>query len=75
VYIVNIVLKQFSLVLADWEGAKYQLSTRTGRTEIVDNLSQVWPAAERLLGRACDPLDPALIERIEYAGGAPGTTD
>jgi hypothetical protein len=70
VRVVNTVLKQFSLVLADWEGAKYQLSTLTGRTEIIDNLSQVWPAAERLLGRVCDPLDPALIERMEQAGGA-----
>jgi hypothetical protein len=75
VHVVNMVLKQFSLVLADWEGAKYQLSTHTGRTEIVDNLSQVWPAAERLLGRACDPLDPALIERIGHGSGAPGATD
>jgi hypothetical protein len=68
VHVVNMMLKEFNLVLADWEGAKYQLSTRTGRTEIVDNLSQVWPAAEHLLGRACDPLDPALIERMEHAG-------
>ncbi len=64
VHVVNVVLKQFSLVLSDWEGAKYQLSTRTGRTEIVENLAQVWQAAERLLGRTCDPLDPTLIERM-----------
>ncbi len=69
VQVVNMVLKQFSLVLADWEGAKYQLSTRTGSTEIVDNLAQVWQAAERLLGRTCDPLDPVLIEHMEHAGG------
>ena len=75
VHVVNTVLKQFSLVLSDWEGAKYQLSTRTGRTEIVENLAQVWQAAERLLGRACDPLDPVLIERMEHASGVQGVTD
>ncbi len=61
----NLVLSQLGLTLADWEGAKYQLSSRTGRTEIVDNLAQVWQAAERILSRACDPLDPSLIARIE----------
>jgi hypothetical protein len=61
----NLVLTEFGLRLADWEGAKYQLSSRTGRTEIVDNLAQVWQAAERILGRACDPLDPSLITRME----------
>ena len=74
-HVVNMMLKEFSLVLTDWEGAKYQLSTRTGRTEIVDNLSQVWLAAERLLGRPCDPLDPALIERMEHAGGVQGVLE
>ena len=61
----NLVLTQFGLTLTDWEGAKYQLSSRTGRTEIVDNLAQVWQAAERILGRACDPLDASLIARME----------
>jgi hypothetical protein len=65
VRLANSVLRQFGLVLADWQGAKYQLSSRTGRTELVDNLAQVWQAAERILGRACDPLDPLLIAGIE----------
>jgi hypothetical protein len=62
---LNLVLTEFGLTLADWEGAKYQLSSRTGRTDIVDNLAQVWQAAERILGRACGPLDPSLITRME----------
>src|SRR5262249_19504149 len=61
----NLVLTQFGLTLRDWEGAKYQLSSRTGRTEIVDNLGQVWHAAERILGRACDPLDLSVIARMK----------
>jgi hypothetical protein len=63
--VANLVLGEFGLALADWQGAKYQLTSRTGRIEIVDNLAQVWQAAERILGRACDPLDPALIARME----------
>ncbi len=65
VRLANFVLRQFGLVLADWQGVKYELANRTGRTELVDNLPQVWQAAERILGRACDPLDPQLIARIE----------
>ncbi len=41
------------------------LSGRTGRTEIVGDLAHLWQTAERMLGRPCDPLDPALIERLE----------
>jgi len=65
VRVINLVLAQFGLHLADWQGAKYQLSSRTGRTEIVDNLAQVWQAAERILGRACDPLEPRLVARMQ----------
>jgi hypothetical protein len=45
------------------------LSTATGKTEIVDNLTHLWTAAERLIGRPCDPLDPALVRRLEAAPG------
>ncbi len=65
VRVINLVVAQFGLELADWQGVKYQLMSRTGRTEIVDNLAQLWQAAERISGRACDPLDPALIARME----------
>jgi hypothetical protein len=65
VRVANLILAQFGLSLSDWEGTKYQLSSRTGRTEIADNLAQVWQVAERILGQACDPLDPLLIARLE----------
>ena len=68
VRVANVILTHFGLSLADWEGTKYQLSSRTGRTEIADNLAQVWQVAERILGQACDPLDPLLIARLEQFG-------
>jgi hypothetical protein len=67
ILIVNRILKEFGLALVDWEGTRYQLSNRTGRTEIIDNLPQVWLAAERILGRACDPLDSALVAKLELS--------
>jgi len=62
------VLGFYGLTLSDWQAASFVLSTLTGKTEIVDNLTHLWAAAEKLTGRPCDPLDPQLIERLEAAG-------
>src|ERR1700722_1077433 len=58
---VNGVLKHYRMVLYAWQGSAFILSPATGKTEIVDNLGQLWTAAERLLGRPCDPLDRNII--------------
>lgn len=63
----NRVLKFYGLKLSDWQGSAFLLSTATGKTEIVDHLAHLWIKAERLTGRLCDPLDPALIARLEAA--------
>ena len=61
----NRVLKHYRMTLADWQGSALVLSSATGKTEIVDNLAHLWTAAERLLGRPCDPLDEELIAVME----------
>jgi hypothetical protein len=61
----NRVLKHYRMTLADWQGSAFVLSTFTGKTELVENLSHLWAAAERLLGRPCDPLDEELLARLE----------
>ncbi|MGO8917911.1 MAG: hypothetical protein ACLQJR_18575 [Stellaceae bacterium] len=63
--LVNAVLAHYGLTLGDWQGASYVLSSRTGRTEIVGDLAQVWQTAAQMSGRPCDPLDPTLVERLE----------
>ncbi len=65
VSIANRVLAAFGMTLSDWQGASYLLSTRTGKTEIIDDLGHLWPAAERLAGRPLDPLAEPLLERLE----------
>jgi hypothetical protein len=69
VRLANRILTQFAMTLADWQGTSFLLSTRTGKSEIIADLGHLWPAAERLAGRACDPLDPAVIERLERSNG------
>jgi len=59
------VLGFYRLTLSDWQGASFVLSTQTGKTELVDNLTHLWAAAEKLIGRPCDPLEPALLARLE----------
>lgn len=61
----NRMLSAFGLTLADWQGASFVLSTRTGKSEIIEDLGHLWPAAERLAGRVFDPLDDEFIARME----------
>jgi hypothetical protein len=65
----NRVLALQGLVLADWQGSAYVLSTRTGKTEIVADLGHLWAAAETLSGQACDPLSSELLDRLERSDG------
>jgi hypothetical protein len=61
----NSVLSVFGMSLSDWQGSAFVLATRTGKSEMIEDLGHLWPAAERLSGRLCDPLDPQLIARME----------
>ena len=65
VRVANRVLVAFGLAVSDWQGTAFLLSTRTGKTEIIGDLGHLWPAAERLTGRVCDPLALPVIERLE----------
>lgn len=69
VRLANRVLRPFGMTLADWQGSAFLLSTATGKSEVVEDLSHLWAVAERLSGRACDPLAPATIEFLERAHG------
>lgn len=65
VRLANTVLAPFALTLSDWQGTSFVLATRTGKNEIVEDLAHLWQAAERLTGRPCDPLDEAVLARLE----------
>ena len=67
VRLANELLGLFGLRVSEWT-SRFTLTSRTGRSQIVDHLGAVWPAAERLAGRPLDPLDPAVLDRIEQLG-------
>jgi G3E family GTPase len=56
VAIVRNVLKSARIAIDDWEGASFVLRSPTGRTEIVDNLFDLWRKAASLGHRSLDPL-------------------
>ncbi|BCH03979.1 hypothetical protein EFV37_13640 [Mesorhizobium loti] len=70
VRIASRILTEFGMTLSDWQGSSFLLSTRTGKTEMVEDLGHLWPLAEKISGRVCDPLSHALIERLEGGGDA-----
>jgi hypothetical protein len=67
--ILNRALKQHGIVVKDWSGNSYLLTGLTGRTAIVDTIGELWSAAERLSGRAFDPLDEAYLATLRGSDG------
>jgi hypothetical protein len=62
--LLNTVLKHHGVVVKDWSGNSYLLAGLTGRTAIVDNVGDLWGAAERLCGRPIDPLDETYLATL-----------
>jgi hypothetical protein len=62
--VANRVLGAAGLSLRPW-GGRYVLASRTGRSDLIDNLSALWPAADRLGSLCLDPLDDRLLDRLE----------
>jgi hypothetical protein len=74
VAIANEVLRHYGLRVQDWSGSKYLLRDLKGRSELVQDLGSLWPAASRLAGRPLDPLDPSLhAALLEVFSAAPST--
>lgn len=66
--VANEVLRFHGLRVNDWAGSKYVLRDGKGRSELVQDLGALWPAARKLAGRPLDPLDPALHEALRNGG-------
>jgi len=64
VEVANRLLAARGLKLAAWAG-RYTVSAPTGGMAVVDDLAQLWQAAERLGAGGFDPLDPGLLDRLE----------
>jgi hypothetical protein len=65
----NAILGLIGLSLEDWRADSYILRSRTGKSQVVDNLAALWPAADALAGRPLDPLDAIILTRREAMNG------
>jgi hypothetical protein len=57
----NRLLKHYRLTLDDFHGQSYILRGPTGRTEMVNDFSDLWRVVESMLGYSLDPLTPNLF--------------
>lgn len=56
VALLNAMLASRKVRVREWQGHAYIVSGATGRSEIADNLAEIWRAVERVGGRPFDPL-------------------
>ncbi len=64
---INRVLAFYGLSISDWNGTKYTVADKKGATVIVQDLGDLWPAAQRMTSRRIDPLSPELIAYLAQA--------
>lgn len=62
--IANEALGLYGLELKAWAN-RFTLTSRTGKSAVVDHFGSVWAEAERMTGRPCDPLDEATLDALE----------
>jgi hypothetical protein len=65
--LANEVLAAAGLHLRQW-GGRYLMTSRTGKSGIAENLSSLWPLADRLGTVPLDPLDERLLDILERQG-------
>ncbi len=63
--LINRVLKYYGLSLTDWPPNAFILKSHTGKIELVNNLTELWAAAETITKKDCDPLAPELLAGLE----------
>lgn len=66
--IINAVLGHYGLQFSDVSGSMYVVRDLKGRAAVVSDLAMLWQEAERLAGRALDPLDPSLVASLSRNG-------
>jgi len=64
VSLLNVLLEGHGCAVDDWSLDQYIVRSRTGRSEVVAALPQVWRTVEDISARKVDPLDPALLARL-----------
>jgi hypothetical protein len=60
------VLAHYGLdVSDDWSAMNYVVGNRKGTQQVVGSVGELWQATAKMTGRPLDPLDPALLCRLQ----------
>ncbi|WP_218831492.1 hypothetical protein [Bordetella genomosp. 9] len=70
---LNRLLAAYACSVSDWQGSAYVLSSRTGKTEIVNDLGEIWQKVEAMTGVRPDPLTLRFTDAgVAYASADHG---
>jgi hypothetical protein len=61
VQLLNKVLSYYGLNVDNWNGVKFIIRDKKGRSEIVQDLAELWEKANGLVKNDLDPLDEGFI--------------
>lgn len=61
--LANRILGFYGLILEDWNGSRFILRDKKGRSELVQDLGSLWKKAAKLAVRPLDPLDPSFLQQ------------
>ena len=64
-HVMNQVLAHYGCSIASWGSGQLILRSTRGKTVMVDALPQVWAVVEGMSHQPTDPLDKALLDRLE----------
>ena len=59
------IVQAHGLSLDDWQGSAFVLRSRTGATQMVTSLCDLWIQADRSGLVPVDPLDPVQLEALD----------
>ncbi|MGL2517904.1 hypothetical protein ACOWN4_00435 [Helicobacter pylori] len=59
--LLNQILAFYGLKIDDWQGAKFVLCDKKGRSVIVNDLGDLWDKAQNLAKKKMDALDSNLL--------------
>lgn len=61
---LDTAMRAYACTVSDWQGRAYRIATFTGKTALVENLSDIWTSVASLTGKQPSPLDDAVLQRV-----------
>lgn len=63
--ICNDLLHIYGINLKEWNNSRFLMTNKKERTEVLQDLGQIWQKSEDMIGKPIDPLDPLLLKKLK----------